>query len=210
MAISEYFPVIGEWIKNIFLMLFALSFLGGGIFVLIIVYAPSDIKFHVTDASLTKFNLTNNNTLDYKLEANITSRNPNKNVIVYYREIAAIAFYKDHKFATVNLTPFDQGHKTTSFLHVLFEGKGVMKKSLQPKQLFEYDQETRLGIYHDLAINLDILATYKFLTHKSTRYNPPMVQCRRLSLSVVSNGNSSSTPSFHGRKCRIHHFFENR
>ncbi|MCI32639.1 protein YLS9-like, partial [Trifolium medium] len=86
-----YFPVIGEWIKNIYLLLLALSSTSIAIFLLVITYSPSDIKFHVTDASLTKFNLTNNNTLDYKLEANITSRNPNKNVIVYYREITAIA-----------------------------------------------------------------------------------------------------------------------
>jgi hypothetical protein len=187
----------------------ALSSTSIAIFLIVITYSPSDIKFHVTDASLTKFNLTNNNTLDYKLEANITSRNPNKNVIVYYREITAIAWYKDHKFATVNLTPFDQGHKTTSVLHVLFQGKGVMNKRLKPKQLFECNQETHLGIYHDLAIDLDILATYKFQRHKSNRFRPPMVQCRRLSLSLISNGNSSSAP-FHDRKCRIKLFFQNR
>ncbi|MCI39171.1 protein YLS9-like, partial [Trifolium medium] len=38
----------------------------------------------VTEASLSKFNLTSNNTLSYKFEADVTLRNPNKNVEEYH------------------------------------------------------------------------------------------------------------------------------
>ncbi|CAL0332580.1 unnamed protein product [Lupinus luteus] len=94
-------------------------------------------KFHVTEASLTQFNLTNNNTLYFNFQVNITTRNPNKNTIVYYRKITAIAWYKDNVFAYVSLTPFDQGKKNTSFLQtVVFEGSSVIK--LKPRQLAEY------------------------------------------------------------------------
>ncbi|KAL5098309.1 hypothetical protein RYX36_002636 [Vicia faba] len=61
----------------------------------IITYGPSNIKFRETDASLTKFNLASNNTLDYKLESNITARNSYKSVEVYYRRVTVIAWYKD-------------------------------------------------------------------------------------------------------------------
>ncbi|XP_058742530.1 NDR1/HIN1-like protein 10 [Vicia villosa] len=201
---------IPSWqqIKVAFGILFVLSVSATMMFMLVITFAPSNLKFHITDASLTKFNLTANNTLDYKLEANITSRNPNKNVEIYYKTITAVARYKDNEFARVNLSSFDQGHKNTTFLHVVFEGKGLIK--LKPEQLFEYNQETRVGIYNDLAVDLDFLVRYKFVTHTSYSYNPPMVKCRRLSLSLISNGNSSSIPSFHVSRCRTRFFFINR
>ncbi|XP_058742523.1 NDR1/HIN1-like protein 10 [Vicia villosa] len=197
-----------QHIKLALIILLWLAILPCSMFLLIITFAPSNLKFHVTDASLTKFNLTGNNTLDYKLEATIRSRNPNKNVEIYYRTITAVAWYKDNEFARVNLSPFDQGHKNTSFLHVVFEGKGLIK--LKPKQLFEYNQETRVGIYNDLAVDLDLLVRYKFNTHRTYAYNPPMVKCRRLSVSLISNGNSSSPPSFHVSRCKTEIFFVNR
>ncbi|BAU02676.1 hypothetical protein VIGAN_11223800 [Vigna angularis var. angularis] len=81
-----------------------------------IIISPSNVKFHVTDASITQFNLTNNNTLYYNFKVNVTVRNPNNNIVVYYRRIKAIAWYKDNDFGRVTLTPFDQGHKNTTVL----------------------------------------------------------------------------------------------
>jgi hypothetical protein len=175
---------------------------------IIITYLPTNLEFHVTEASLSNFNLTSNTTLSYKLEAKITSRNPNKHVEVYFRKVTAIAWYKDHDYASVDLTPFDQGHKNTTVLNVVFQGKGFIK--LKPKQLFEYNEETRLGIYNDLAIDLEFLIRYKLGRYKSGRFKTPTIQCRRLSLSLISNGNSSQSPSFHGSNCKIRtgHFFK--
>jgi hypothetical protein len=91
--------------------------------------------------------------------------------------------------ASVDLTPFDQGHKNTTVLNVVFQGKGFIK--LKPKQLFKYNEETRLGTYNNLAFDLKVLIRYKFGIYKSYCFEPPIVQCRRLSLSLISNGNSS-------------------
>ncbi|CAI8615414.1 unnamed protein product [Vicia faba] len=197
-----------EQVKDVLVLLAGLASSVSIIFLLVVTFSPSNLKFHITDASLTMFNLTGNNTLDYKLEANITSRNPNKNVEIYYRKLAAVAWYKDNEFARVNLPPFDQGHKNTTFLHVAFEGKGLIK--LKPKQLFEYNEESRVGIFNDLAVDLDLLVRYKFQSHRTTAYYPPIVKCRRLSLLLNSNGNSSSPPSFHVTRCRSGFFFANR
>ncbi|KAI5424427.1 NDR1/HIN1-like protein 10 [Lathyrus oleraceus] len=197
-----------EQMKVVLSIIFWLSSSSCVIFLLVITFAPSNVKFHVTQASLTKFNLTTN-TLDYKLEANITSRNPNKIVEINYMRVTAIAWYKDNEFARVNLPSFHQGHKNTTFLHVGFEGKGVI--ILKPQQLFEYNEERRVGIYNDLAIDLDFSMTYKFGIHKSWPFEPPIVKCRRLSLSLISNGNSSAAaPSFQVRRCRTGPFFVNR
>ncbi|CAK8544590.1 unnamed protein product [Lathyrus sativus] len=194
-----------ESIKLAFLILFAISFCFSLIFLLVITFVPSNVKFYISDASLTKFKVISNNTLDFKFEANITSRNPNKNVEIYYLTITAIALYKDYNFATVNLSSFNQGHKNTTFINLVFEGKSVLKD----KQLFEYNEESRLGIYNDFAIDLDLLVMYKFGIYKTWPYNPPFVKCRRLSLSLISNSNSSP-PSFHVTKCITGYFFGNR
>ncbi|TKY44824.1 YLS9 protein [Spatholobus suberectus] len=112
-------------------ILFFMIFLAYSIFR--IITDPSSVKFYVTEASLVQFNLTSDNTLYYNFSVNITVTNPHKNVIVYYRQITAIAWYKDNDFARVSLAPFDQGHRNTTFLQAVFEGQSVIR--LKPKQL---------------------------------------------------------------------------
>ncbi|XP_057446882.1 NDR1/HIN1-like protein 10 [Lotus japonicus] len=173
-----------------------------------IIISPSSVKFHITDASLTRFNLTSDHNLYYNFRVNITVRNPNDNIIVYYRRITAIAWYKDNDFAFFSITPFDQGHKNTTFLGpVVFEGQSVMK--LGSKQLAEYAEESRMGIYTDLAVDLDLRIRAKYGRFKSSRFNPPVVQCRRLRVPlIISNG--KSPPSFNVTKCRTGYFFADR
>jgi hypothetical protein len=79
---------------KLIVILILLSFACWFIYFAVIRYGPSNLNFHVTEASLTKFNLTRNNTLSYKLEAKIASRNPNKKVTVHYLVITAYATYR--------------------------------------------------------------------------------------------------------------------
>ncbi|KAK7291362.1 hypothetical protein RIF29_06437 [Crotalaria pallida] len=170
-----------------------------------IIFSPSGVKFHAIEASLIQFNLTTNNTLYFNFNVNITARNPNKNTNVYYRGITAIAWYKDNDFAYVSLTPFDQGHKNTSLLTAAFKGSSVIK--LKPQQLAEYYAETSLGIYNDLAVDLDMRIRYKYGSIKSIRFNPPIVQCRRLRVPLSSSSNGKSIASFNDTKCSMDSYF---
>ncbi|TKY44817.1 YLS9 protein [Spatholobus suberectus] len=169
-------------------------------------HLPSSVKFHVTEASLTQFNLTSNNTLYYNFKVNITVRNPNNNIVVYYRRIRAIAWYKDNEFGWVSLTPFDQGHKNTTFLQAVFEGQSVIM--LKPKQLGEYKEETSVGIYKDLAVDFDLRIRAKYGSFRSNRFNPPVDQCRRLRVPLISNGKSA--PPYSVTKCSSGYFFADR
>ncbi|GAU33514.1 hypothetical protein TSUD_386590 [Trifolium subterraneum] len=206
----------------IFYTLTMVLILSGIIFFYIMTYASSNVKCQLTEASLSKFNHIRHNisyefnhtsynasydTLHYKLEAKITSRNPNKYIKVYYPKITAIARYKDHEFARVDLTTFDQGHKNATILDVVFEGEGRIESD---EQLSEYNKDTRLGIYNNLAIDLDLLIVYKFGIYKTGRFKPPIVQCPPLNLSLISNGSNSSPHSFHNTNCRTDSFFLSR
>ncbi|MED6167470.1 hypothetical protein PIB30_002952 [Stylosanthes scabra] len=173
-----------------------------------IIISPSSVKFHVTNVSLTQFNLTNNtNTLNYKFKVNITARNPNNKVVVYYRGITAILWYKDRYLVSVRLAPFDQGHKNTSLLQeAVFEGQSSIR--LGPKQIAEYYNERSLGIFNDLAVDLDFRIRAKFGRIKSVRFNPPIVQCRRLRVPLISNGKPAAT--FNVTRCSSSNFFADR
>ncbi|KAL5060952.1 hypothetical protein RYX36_032556 [Vicia faba] len=112
-----------ESIRLIFLKLFAVSFSSFMIFLLVTTFVPSNVKFHISEASLTS-----NNTLDYKLEANITPRNSNKNAEVWHGKNIAIVWYEVIDFTEVN----------SSYV----EGKGVIK--LKSKPGYRYKEGARL------------------------------------------------------------------
>ncbi|KAL1371380.1 hypothetical protein AAHE18_01G127200 [Arachis hypogaea] len=153
------------------------------IFLFWIIISPSSVKFQVTNASLTQFNLSNNTTtLNYKFKVNITARNPKNNVVVYYRRITAYVWYKDRYFATINLVPFDQGHKNTTLL-----------QEPVPKQIAEYNMERSVEIFNDLAVNLDVTIRAKFGRFKSSR------------VPSISNGKPAAT--FNVRRCSSPYFF---
>jgi hypothetical protein len=155
---------------------------------LTIVTTSFNVKFDITNVSLKQFNLTSNNTLYYNFKVNITARNPNNNEKIHYRRIRAVAWYKDNDFARVNLTPFDQEKKNTTFLGpIVFEGNYMI--NLKQKQLDEYKEETHMGIYNDLAVDLEL--KIKFGGFKSSQIM--LVQCRRLKVPLISNSESSPT-----------------
>ncbi|KAI4352095.1 hypothetical protein L6164_006381 [Bauhinia variegata] len=117
---------------------------------------PSDVTFHVTEASLKQFNLTANNTLFYNLRLNATARNPSKRVTFDYKRITVTASYKENQFDKLNLivTPFHQAHKnTTSLMLPVIQGQQVLK--LKTKEVTEYNEETSAGVYN-IDVDLDI------------------------------------------------------
>lgn len=64
--------------------------LGIAVLVLWLVYRPNAPKFHVNEATLTEFTLSpNNNTLYYNLAVNMTFRNPNKRIGIYFDKVEA-------------------------------------------------------------------------------------------------------------------------
>ena len=62
---------------------------------------------------------------------------------------------QDREFGKVSLAPFEQSPKNTSFLQsAVFEGQSMI--DLKPHHIAEYNMETSVGIYNDLAVDLDL------------------------------------------------------
>ncbi|XP_047976333.1 NDR1/HIN1-like protein 3 [Salvia hispanica] len=158
-----------------------------GIVVLVfwLVFRPNTVKFHVNEASLTEFNIRNN-TLHYNLALNLTIRNPNKRIGIYYDRIEARAFYQGQRFHTVDLQKFYQGKKNTS--NVSAEFKGSQLVPLGAKEMSKYNEDLSAGRY-DIDIKLYLRIRLKFWFVKSTRVKPK-IDCD-LDIPLSSNGTVS-------------------
>ncbi|XP_004497666.1 NDR1/HIN1-like protein 10 [Cicer arietinum] len=138
-----------------------------------LIVRPNVLKFTVTDASLSQFNFTNNNTLHYNLALNISIRNPNKRVGIYYDNIETLAFYKDVRFGSQTLGTFFQRHKNTSLLNPVFKGQQVVP--LNSDQISEFDNEMKDGVY---GIDVKVLLNVRFkLWLFKTGKVKPKVRC---------------------------------
>ncbi|XP_065857304.1 NDR1/HIN1-like protein 10 [Euphorbia lathyris] len=164
--------------------------IGLAVFIFWIIVRPNKIKFHVTDATLSEFNVDANNNLRYNLAMNISVRNPNKKIGIYYDYIEARAYYEDQRFDVDILTPFYQGHKNTSVLTPAFQGQHLMV--LSGDRLSEFNREKSSGIYSiDVKIRLRI--RFKIGKIKVGKFKPK-VEC---DFKVPVNG----TNAFQSTKC---------
>ncbi|CAK7342003.1 unnamed protein product [Dovyalis caffra] len=167
-----------------------------GLFILIVwlIFRPiNKVKFHVTDVALTQFNYTNN-MLQYDLAANVTIRNPNKKIGIYYDRIQARAFYEDQRFGYQALTPFYQGHKNTSALNVVLKGQQLV--TLQGEELTRFNQETKSGRY-GITLELSLRIRFKLGKVKTARFKPK-VECDDLMIPL--NGDYVAG---NNNKCKI-------
>ncbi|XP_062167514.1 NDR1/HIN1-like protein 3 [Alnus glutinosa] len=161
-----------------------------------LIFRPTNVKFYVTDASLTEFTFTGNNTLQYNLAVNITVRNPNRKIGVYYDTIEANAYYEDQRFGTKSLTPFYQGHKTTSYLNTAFEGQQLVL--LGTDELSQFNAEKTAGVY-TIDVKLNLRIRFKVGKVKTGRLKPK-VKCD-LKVPLSSTGNSAVV--FQNTKCDV-------
>ncbi|KAI3471744.1 hypothetical protein Pfo_028397 [Paulownia fortunei] len=157
------------------------------VFVCWLIFRPNTVKIYASDASLTEFNL-NNNTLHYNLALNLTIRNPNKRIGIYYDRIEARAFYHGERFSTVQLQPFYQGHKSTNYLNAEFRGQNMVL--LGNRELSNYNGDRSSGAY-DIDVKLYLRIRLKFGFVKSTRVKPK-IDCD-LKIPLSSNGTASGS-----------------
>ncbi|KAM0989987.1 hypothetical protein ACFX2C_008563 [Malus domestica] len=145
-------------------------------------------------------------TISNNLALNITIRNPNRRVGIYYRRIQVIANYRKKRFAMVTLpsAPFYQGHKNTTILnHVLVEGQQLVV--FGERDLSHFNSETAAGVYSiDVKISLRVRA--RFGKIKTPDYGPSNINCNlKAPLSL-----SETLPSgFNATKCRNVHVLTN-
>ncbi|KAJ4705381.1 Late embryogenesis abundant protein [Melia azedarach] len=170
--------------------------LGLAALIIWLIFRPiNKVKFHVTDVSLTEFNLTANNNLNYKLAVNITIRNPNKKIGVYYDRIDARVYFDDVRLKSVPLTPFYQGHKTTSVLNPVFEGQQLLLGGA----ITDYNAEKNSGVY-SIDVKLRLKVRFRLGKLKTPKFKPT-IKCE-LKVPLTSSG-SRLAGGFETTKCDV-------
>ncbi|KAL5545746.1 hypothetical protein UlMin_005433 [Ulmus minor] len=177
------------------LVVTAVVLIGLAVLAFWLIVRPNKVKFHVEDASLTQFNYTNNN-LHYNLALNLTIRNPNKRLGIYYDRIEARGFYEDSRFDSVTLTPFYQGHKNTSVISAEFKGQNLVL--LDGGEISDFNNEKSSGIY-SINVKLYLRIRFKLGKLKSGRFKPK-IDCD-LKVPLSSDGKSAAT--FQRTECDI-------
>lgn len=168
--------------------------LGLMIFICWLIFRPNTVKFHATNASLTEFTL-DNNTLHYNLALNLTIRNPNKHISIFYDRIEARAFYEGERFASAELTPFYQGHKSTDSLTAEFKGQNQVL--LEKEEISNYNKEKNSGIYEiEVKLYLQIRLKFEFVKSKQMK---PEIEC---DLEIPLN-NGTSSGNYESKRCEI-------
>ncbi|XP_073037206.1 NDR1/HIN1-like protein 2 [Primulina eburnea] len=169
-----------------------------GIVVLVcwLIFRPNEVKFYASGASLTQFNLDNNTMLQYNLAVNLTIRNPNRRIGVYYDRIEATAMYEGNRLNTKELQPFYQGHKSTNFLNAEFNGQQLIL--LGANELSDHNQNKISNVY-DIDVKLRLRIRLKLGVVKTPRMKPK-IECD-LKIPLSSNSNTTSVVVFESKRC---------
>lgn len=182
----------------IFKIIFTILILIGiAVFLFWLIVRPNVVKVHVTNATLTQFNYTNNNTLNYNLALNVTVRNPNKRLGIYYDYIEARALYEDVRVDSDFLDPFYQGHKTTNELNPVFKGTKVIV--LGADQTSEFNKEKNEGIY-EIDVKMYLRVRFKLGVFK-TKTLKPKITCELRVPLTSAGGASPAVGGFQRTKC---------
>ncbi|CAK9139045.1 unnamed protein product [Ilex paraguariensis] len=96
------------------------------IFLIWLILHPTKPEFSLQEADVYQLNLSGSHLLNSSIQITLLSKNPNKNVGVYYDELQVYASYKGQQI-TIDTTipPFYQGHEESNLLTAALVGTGI-------------------------------------------------------------------------------------
>ncbi|XP_059623308.1 NDR1/HIN1-like protein 6 [Cornus florida] len=118
------------------LQIIIIALLAGIIF---LIFRPKLPKYSIDSLRITQFTLNTDNSLYATFNVNITARNPNKKIGIYYEGGSNIGvWYTGTKLCEGSLPKFYQGHRNTTVLDVALTGQtqnaNNLLSSLQAQQ----------------------------------------------------------------------------
>ncbi|MCL7026074.1 hypothetical protein MKW94_030373 [Papaver nudicaule] len=178
----------------------------GGIVCLIVflgVVPYQRMKFHVNDASLTEFYLTNDDILHYNLAVNISVRNSNKIERISYDKISSKTYCYGNDLALVSLTSFWQDTESTTLLHPVFQGQTSIK--LRGSRLRDFNNDQRDGSY-SIYVVLYLRIQIKHAGGGKSEHDYFKVKCGLMRLHLLGSSSDNQTRTgglFQTRRCKL-------
>lgn len=154
---------------------------------------PHKPRYYLEYASYPELNLTDR-ILSSRMELNLTTRNPNGRVGIYYYKMEGYIFYGDQRIAGSDIGPFYQGHKAVTVLQPTFTAHSVIlgKEAARDLRL-----ENSAGAL-ELKLKLYARIRFKVGRWRSRHYNM-RVKCDQLNLERNGGGNH-----FNHRRCGVY------
>ncbi|CAH9068440.1 unnamed protein product [Cuscuta epithymum] len=162
-----------------------------------LIFRPNALRFYVDNASLTQFDYSaSRNTLNYNLAVNMSIRNPNKRIGVYYDSIEVRALYDKQRFSVANIDPFFQETKNTSNIQSVFKGQNPLPLG----DSSEYSSQKKNGGFEiQLKLYLKVRLKFWLIKSKKIKYS---IDCDLNYVPLISNGTSAG--DFERTRCHLH------
>ncbi|XP_022153825.1 NDR1/HIN1-like protein 6 [Momordica charantia] len=178
------------------LLLIAIGIVVG---ILYLVFRPKLPEYSIDKLQVTQFALSGNDRLDATFNLNLTTRNPNKKIGIYYEGGSHIsAWYRGTKLCEGALPRFYQGHRNTTVLNVplvgVTENATALLTTLQQQQQQSGNIPLNLNVKQPVRIKLGSLKLMKVKFYAS---------CRLLVDSVSANNDIAIKDSSCNFKLRL-------
>lgn len=177
---------------GVFITVFFRLAIGLGFSILMswLILRPHKPRYYVDYASLSQLNLTEK-APSSRMEFNVTVRNPNGKMGIYYHKMEWNVYYEDQRIATSYLLPFHQHRKNTTFLHPAFTGPPISGK----------DQKNSSRGAVEMILRLHSKVRFKIWFLKSWDLKM-RVKCDHIFVNVYQN-NSHGSNSFNRTRCSV-------
>lgn len=183
------------WIVCLLLLQIIVVGIVGGI--LFLVFRPKLPKYTVDSLTITQFNLSDSSSLDATFDVDITARNPNKKIGIYYEGGSHISVwypYMNTKLCEGSLPKFYQGHRNTTMLNLALTGQTPNATDLLTS-LQQQRQETG-SIPLNLRVNVPVRIKLGKLKLPKLKFR---VRCRL----VVDNISANNAISIQSSRCKF-------
>jgi len=167
----------------------------GGVCVFItwLVLRPHEPRYYVEHASYPELSFTDK-ILNSRMVLNLTTRNPNRRIGIYYYKMEGYIYYGHQRIAGADIGPFYQGHKVVRVLQPTFTAHSVILNGDSARDL---KLENSAGT---LQLKLKLYAQVRFKVGRwKSRHYHMKVKCDNLNVDKNKGGNS-----FDHRKCSVH------
>lgn len=140
--------------------------IGAGLFIFLawLILQPRRPKLYVDYVSLSQLNVSDR-ILNCRMDFNITVRNPNARMGIYYHKLQWDVSYEDERIASADMPPFHQRHKTTTVLQPVLVGHeyAIMREDVaRALETLETPLELRLKLHTNVRFKIGLCKTWNF------------------------------------------------
>jgi hypothetical protein len=140
--------------------------IGAGMSILLawLILRPHKPRYYVDYVSLSQLNVTDR-TVNSRMDFNVTVRNPNSRLGIYYHKLEWDVYYEDERIASAYTAPFHQRRKTTTVLQPVLIGNeyAIMREDIaRALEALASPLELRLKLHANVRFKIGFVKTWNF------------------------------------------------